>query len=317
LIRHLTVAVCSRNRPDDLKRCLASVATAVKHSKEVDVDILIIDDGVSDPSGLASIKEIVHSCGCLCAYFNKSECPGLIYSRLAAIERAHGDAILFLDDDAEVEQNYLEQLAHCFQRYPSVVGVGGIDLFLPPKHPLWRVASRVFFWDSGRSGKLAWSGLNGSIWRWQGETAAFETEYLSGCNMCFRSSSIRHAEAVEWLRGYSNGEDVYLSCMARRSAPSARLLVDPQLRVRHHRSPLSRPDAAECIYRGLINTYHILRLSNVSRLRYCALVWSGLGLSLSGLLSSQKRQLGQAKAAWRAVKDILSHRAESPGCLVG
>ena len=44
LQQQITIAICTRNRPDDLKRCVASIANASVLSS-AEIEVAIIDDG--------------------------------------------------------------------------------------------------------------------------------------------------------------------------------------------------------------------------------------------------------------------------------
>jgi len=102
---HVTISVCTRNRPGDLKLCLDALMKLPQKGQE----ILIIDNDPSndDTKNLVaqypSVKYILE------------ERRGLNVARNRAIKEASNDIIAFTDDDALVEPNWLEALLKNFK----------------------------------------------------------------------------------------------------------------------------------------------------------------------------------------------------------
>jgi GT2 family glycosyltransferase len=97
---HMTVAICTRDRPDWLRRCLTSIAEANGFVWET----IVSDDG-TDPRTDAVVEEF------------KAKLPrlrlirgprlGLAANRNACIDAATGNYVLFLDDDARLGDDFL------------------------------------------------------------------------------------------------------------------------------------------------------------------------------------------------------------------
>jgi hypothetical protein len=153
--------------------------------------------------------------------------------------------------------------------------VGGVDgLTRVPSLPV-RILARVFLYDSGTPGCLSPSGFTGAMVRWPSVGAPFTSEFLSGCNMSFRRSALEDIRAVPWLRGYSLGEDVYISTIA---GAKGALVVDPALRVRHAGSVVARESPETTGLFVILNPYHLLRLRGGRWWNYLALHWTAIGL---------------------------------------
>lgn len=270
---NLTIAICTRHRPRDLRRCLASVARAARPVAEVEV--LVIDDG-DIPLDDTELRGPVLDRGYRFRCLHNPGPHGLVHGRVLAIQSAQGAVILFLDDDVEIDPEYLVQLEAAYERHPGAAGVGGVDTLGRYKGGIAQVYRWLFFLDSGRPGRVSLSGFNGSMRGWLGAKHPFETEFLSGCNMSFRTAAITGLTPAPWLEGYSHGEDMVMSEGARTAGP---LFVDPRLKVAHHQSPESRVPKVATAYTTVRNTYHLLELRRSSWWAYAALFWSTLGLA--------------------------------------
>ncbi len=96
---NLSVVICTRNRPVELKRCIESISRQ-KIDTEFQIEVLIIDDGQLSNE----IKnEFVSKLSKFEFKYYKKECPGLFLSRIFAVSVANSNIILFLDDDVEIE----------------------------------------------------------------------------------------------------------------------------------------------------------------------------------------------------------------------
>jgi glycosyltransferase involved in cell wall biosynthesis len=257
----LTVAICTKDRPEELRRCLASIG------RPAGVELMIVDDGRLNSEELQVDRYI------------RKERPGLYESRREAVARAQGDVVLFLDDDVEVEPGYVQGLMKAYEARPQAAGVGGVDLLLR-RGLFWRLFSRLFYVNSGDPGKLSATGYNGSQVYWPGLKEPFESQFLSGCNMSFKREALLGLPEAAWLEGYSLGEDLVLSHAARKHGP---LFVDPALQVRHHSCAVARDKRDRLAEMTVVNQYHILRMIRGDEWSPAAFRWMILGFQLRDL----------------------------------
>lgn len=292
----LTVAICTRHRPLDLRRCLESLARADR--PEAELEVLILDDG-DIPLDDTELRGPIMNRGYRFRCVHNSGPHGLVHGRILAIRAAAGNVILFLDDDVVIEPEYLVRLAAAYDRHPDASGVGGLDTLHVDKSPIGRAYRLLFLLDSGRVGRLSLSGFNASMYGWSRANRPFETEFLSGCNMSFRKDAVREMTPAPWLERYSLGEDLVMSEVARAKGP---LIMDPSLRVEHHASPQARVPKTETAYTMVRNTYCLLRMRRSSWRAYPALFWSTLGIILKdGMRPGRIRLVG---AYLRALRDV-------------
>ena len=109
----ISVIVCTRNRSDDLRRCLKAVCQLSYPNFET----IVVDNAPTD-----------NSTASVCAEFSvRRVCepiPGLDNARNRGIHDATGDIVAFVDDDAEPDALWLIQIADSFAD-ASVMAVSG------------------------------------------------------------------------------------------------------------------------------------------------------------------------------------------------
>ena len=120
----VTVAIPTRNRPDDLRRCLESLS-AIEYPAW---NILLVDQ--SDD----------HRTKQLAGHFG-SRLPGLRYCRMGemglsrarnhAMRMCSSEILAFLDDDCTVEPDWLHWVAQAFSRHPEAAVVFGLVQAIP------------------------------------------------------------------------------------------------------------------------------------------------------------------------------------------
>lgn len=113
----VSVIICTRDRPDELARCLDSIARSVPAPDE----IIVVDNA---PEGCAT-RDVLSDRPDL-RYVAEPR-PGLSQARNAGIAAACGQILVFTDDDVEVAQNWLTPLIAGFAD-PQVGCVTGLVL---------------------------------------------------------------------------------------------------------------------------------------------------------------------------------------------
>ncbi len=112
-----TVATCTRERPDDLRRCLAAVLQMPDDGQE----ILVVDN---NPKTDAT-RQVVASFPRV--RYVREDQPGLDAARNRALKEARGEIIAFVDDDAAPDANWLRALLRNFAD-PLVLCVTGLTM---------------------------------------------------------------------------------------------------------------------------------------------------------------------------------------------
>jgi GT2 family glycosyltransferase len=115
----ITVAVCTKDRPDLLARCLDAIARSIAAAgDEVVAEMLVIDNA----SGDERTRDTALAAGSRCV---REEVPGLDVARNAAVAAATGAVLAFVDDDVVVDELWVRTLARAFAAHPEAVAVTG------------------------------------------------------------------------------------------------------------------------------------------------------------------------------------------------
>jgi GT2 family glycosyltransferase len=115
----VTVAVCTRDRSEDLSRCLDSLARLEHQPHEV----LVVDNAPATED----TRVLVERRGGAVRYARETR-PGLDWARNRAIAEATGDVVAFTDDDVVVDPCWVHAIAAAFRADPSVAAVTGLVL---------------------------------------------------------------------------------------------------------------------------------------------------------------------------------------------
>lgn len=110
----VSVVVCTRDRPDALRRCLASLAACHPPPDE----IIVVDNAPVTDATAAIVA------GTLGVRYLQEPCPGLSHARNAGACAASSEIVAYTDDDVEVRSDWIHRLAMPFAD-PAVACVTG------------------------------------------------------------------------------------------------------------------------------------------------------------------------------------------------
>jgi GT2 family glycosyltransferase len=114
---HATIAICTRNRTDDLRRCLSALVLLPEDEQE----ILVIDNCPSDDRTKLLVAKFSQ------VRYVLEPRPGLDVARNRALTEAKNDIVAFIDDDAVPDPNWLRALVMNFSS-PNVMCVTGLTM---------------------------------------------------------------------------------------------------------------------------------------------------------------------------------------------
>ena len=291
---NITISICTRNRENNLKKCTKSIAKQEINFKSK-IEVLIMDDGELSNEYMLDIKNILNRFE---VHYHKKKNPGLYLSRLKSIELAKGDIILFLDDDVVLESDYINNALEVYEKHPCIAGVGGVDIILPRYSIFRTIYTSLFLYRSYNIGKLSITGLNSSMNQWINQKTIFKTEYFNGCNMSFKKGAIKNLPAVEFFNNYSLGEDLFISLYANKNG---KLLVNPNMKVKHFQTSISRDKLENISKMKVINHYKMLPYLKSGKMKYILIYWTYLGMLLASLL---KRDFKEVSGYLQGLKSI-------------
>jgi glycosyltransferase involved in cell wall biosynthesis len=155
----VSVIVCSHNGAGSLADCLEGIASLDYPSFEV----IVVDDGSNDATGEVAKKFSVR--------LIQTENRGLGAARNTGLEKARGEVVAYIDDDATPDRDWLRYLVGTLLSTPHV-GVGGPNI---PPEGQGAVAAAVARAPGGPTHVLL---------------TDRDAEHIPGCNMAFWRSAL-------------------------------------------------------------------------------------------------------------------------------
>lgn len=257
------LVIPTRNRIDDIKRCLASIEAA----SHVPNRILVVDS--SDG------RETEQYCAQSHLPITYIKAPrGWIIQRNIALAEIQEQIVHFIDDDVEVEPDYFRELVQALRDSPQAAGVGGAVASPDGANIVNRptLIGRLALKESLHPGRVLRSGHNiGSF----DSPKAINVDWLPGCSMSFRMSAIRGLKFDE-RREDIPGEDVDFGLRALERGP---LIFTPAARLIHHVSPTNRHDYPWWV-RGSVRNRWMLAVDFPHRVSRGLVVYSSIAEGL-------------------------------------
>lgn len=197
----LSIVIATKDRPQRLEKCLA----AISKQRIMPCGIIIVD-GSAKPF-TSSILNIIKKRGTKIIYRNRKS--SMVEARNIGVRNASGGVVLFLDDDAFIEKDYIEQLLEFYKTHPEAGGAEGCITNEKGSKLLQRISNFPAF--PGKHDIMR-------VWR------------LHGCNMSFRKEVFSNFMFNENLIGYYNDDDEFCGRVAKKYklffVPSAQLVHD-------------------------------------------------------------------------------------------
>ena len=208
----LTVAVCTYNRPELLRKCLASLESQT--APRAAYGVLVVDNYGSD-----ICRGVSRHYG---ARYVREELKGLSHARNRALREANTPWVLYVDDDALAHNNLIERLLpHLADQRWAAVGGRFLHWFLEPPPP-WL---RLYYTDDGYRPSPA-----------RRPTELEPPYYLVGGVLAVRTALARRVGGFDPKLGMSGGrvgyaEEDELQDRLRRAG--GRICYDPGLVIDH------------------------------------------------------------------------------------
>jgi O-antigen biosynthesis protein len=225
----VTVAVCTRDRTDDLRTCLEALVQLDYGA----LDLLVVDNAPSGDATRALVEAFPQ------VRYVREPRPGLDWARTRAVLECRGEFIAFTDDDVVVDRLWVRALVDAFALAPDVMAVTG----LVAPYALETEAQRLFehYGGFGRGVMRRWyrAPASGPLATVHGGTGKFGT----GANMAFRRTLFDHVggfdPALDVGTCTNGGGD--LEMFFRVLAAGHTLVYEPSAIVRHrHRATYER-----------------------------------------------------------------------------
>lgn len=300
-----SVILCTRNRPDDVKNFLKSLARQTCPPNE----LIVVDSSEKTLNNNPDFNLLFDNKifpGTKLIYRHSD--PGLTLQRNIGISLTHAEVIYFFDDDTILNPDYLEKMNEIFINYPEYGGgMGYVTNLEPKKTGLGRIFRQIFLLQRDySSGKFTASGMPTHTY---GITKFRDIEVLGGCCMAYRSYVFFKNRFDENLRFYGAMEDCDFS---KRVSQNCKLFYNPEAKLQHLQSPINR-DRIEDLSAMYIKNYSYLFFKNFypeNRLRIFAYYWSIAGLLLEAKILKQEDKLYGYLKGLKERKKVGLHKVQ-------
>ena len=189
----LTVAICTRDHPQELRRCLLSLLELRPDDggEPRSFDVLVVDNAPCDDATrrlVSSLEDVQYA---------REPRPGLDFARNRAFRETRTDFVAYLDDDVVVDPGWLVGLEEALAEHPDAAVVTGAVL------PLELVTEAQIIFERRGGFRRGFAKI-----RYQGQRLPGNPLYPcgagmfgAGCNMVVRT------EALEALGGFDEALD--------------------------------------------------------------------------------------------------------------
>ena len=164
----LSIAICTYNRVELLEYTIRSVFNQLGNE---DVELLIIDNNSTDDTEVVSSRYVNSK---NISYFKEDQL-GLSHARNRAMKEANGDYIAYIDDDAELDDSWVDEALNVIKQYAP-------DIYGGPYLPLYKTEMPKWYnyeYEIVNIKKDGWlTNDNGD-------------GIIGGCNMVFRASYLK------------------------------------------------------------------------------------------------------------------------------
>lgn len=184
MTNRLSIIICTKDRPEELERAIASIRTSGPMGRQA--EIVVVEES-SVPQPLPGVR-----------YIHLTEgCRGFGYARNQGVSEAGGDLLVFMDDDCEAEEGWLEALLKPLMDQKMVVGVAGAVSVR--NCGVVGLAENILGFPGG-----------GLRYRHQASGKVTPTKYLSTCNCAYRRSVLLEVGGFQEEAKFG-GEDFLLA----------------------------------------------------------------------------------------------------------
>jgi glycosyltransferase involved in cell wall biosynthesis len=273
-IDRIAFVIPTKDRPDDLRKMLASLAAQTRLPDQV-----IVVDG-SDPP----VREVVEQAGPLRAEYVREFPPSLARQRNAGMARLRPDITLagYLDDDIVLEPEAVQRMLEFWERAGADIGGAAFTITNNPQPRAMRLKQALAI-DHVQPGRVLPSGFVSSILP---QPADLETQWLYGGATVWRRDVIASYPYDEWFVGTGYMEDIDFSCSVR---DRYRLFVVARARLAHYSRPV-RSDRQRLLGKWqVVNRMHVVRKHRARGLSVAAAWYASIGLFLLNLAAAVVR----------------------------
>ena len=203
--QHISVVICTRNRPAGARQAIESVL-AVRHR---DLEVIVVDNAPDDGATRVVVEELA-AADPRVRYVCEPR-PGLSCARNRGLREARGEIVAFTDDDVRVDPLWLHGILRGFGRGPGVACVTGLVASASLRRPAEQYFDQRVWWSSSVTPRQFGSERSGEDSPLHPYTAGI---FGTGANFAVRAAAVRGLDGFDECLGAGSptrgGEDLDL-----------------------------------------------------------------------------------------------------------
>jgi glucosyl-dolichyl phosphate glucuronosyltransferase len=208
----ISVAVCTFNRAEVLRRCLKSL---LAQSYKGPYEVVLVNNGCVDHTEAVVKEEFERADDRVSLeYVAYATNQGLGAARNTALARASGDIIVYTDDDTVADRDWVKHIVECFDEHPEIVAAGGPVLNGHVDSAIAEIGQQI---------------VTAGLHRYMNDDGY--TRFLVGNNQAYRTEAARKAGGFE-QELLIGGEEAELQ--SRLMETGGRMLFSPGIVVTHY-----------------------------------------------------------------------------------
>lgn len=301
-MHRLSLVVPTKDRPEDLRRLLASIAAQTRVPDQV-----VVVDGSEPP-----VKTLCEAFPGLSLDYVRVFPPSLAAQRNVGMARLRPEITHagYLDDDIVLERDAVERMMLAWQDAGEDVGGIGFNITNRPRPPLlW--LRRLFLLEHREPGRMLASGCAASHYVCERD---HDADWLSGGAATWRRDVVEQFPYDEWFVGTGLLEDVDFSFNVR---GRYRLVVASAARLAHYSRPI-RDESQYLLGKWqVVNRMYLVRKYRKRGMSAWPAWWASIGMvMLHGAAALARRSpplLARARGNLGGMLDELLGRRERIG----
>ena len=272
----ISVIVPTRNRKDDLKKALNSIATQLRRPDQ----LIVVDQSMDRicEDDLSKIRKIFQE-GCELEYIHNISISGLVEAKHVGVLSAFGDIVCFLEDDIVLEPQYFSEIESYFRIAPNMIGCSGVVTNAPRKNITYLFFHSLFhqgiFYDPRPGVYANLSALS---------ERPVESPAISGGLSAWRRE-VFESVPFDLTSGFHMLEDVDFSFRVQQQY-GPRLYINPRARLEHNFAPAGRDSVGRRESRKIREFIIFYRKHRRDSRDTFWLIWLLLGIALAACASS-------------------------------
>jgi GT2 family glycosyltransferase len=245
-------------------------------------ELIIIDQSDNDESkqSILSIYKKIERKELELKYVLDNSIAGLVPAKAYAVTIAHGDIIMFIEDDVILESDYVKNMLMPFDENPELMGTCGVITEVDASTGFYRSMFRIFhrgiFYDKRVH-------IHGNLD--VNHKDLIKSNYLSGGVSAFRREVFDKVK-FDTKNEFHMLEDIDFSTRAVSEFGEDNFFINTTARLQHLMSPVNRARQAPRYSRKLREFFVFYKKNRYEQFAFISLLWLLVGLLLEAVYVS-------------------------------